>query len=237
MTRIDYPPLIIAKKAAAHAAANLVKDGMIIGLGTGSTASFFIDELGLRCQNGLKISAIATSQQSMRHAQKIGIPLINPDEVSFLDMTIDGADEIDRQKNMIKGGGGALLREKLIALASKEMVVVVDEKKLVEHLGVFAVPVEIASFAYLSTIKRLENNGYKGILRLNRDHSIYVTDNGNYLFDIQFDSPILNPKEEHDRLKNFCGVLETGLFCNIAGRIVVGYEDGLAKTLGMKYGI
>ncbi len=236
MTRIDSP-LISAKKAAGHAAAELVKDGMTIGLGTGSTASFFIDELGRRCQNGLKISAIATSQQSTRQAQKLGIPLISPEEVSFLDMTIDGADEIDHQKNMIKGGGGALLREKLIALASKEMVVIVDETKLVEHLGTFPVPIEIASFAYLSTLKRLENNDYNGVLRLNRDQSIYVTDNGNYVFDIQFTKPILNPIEEHDRLKNFCGVIETGLFFNIAGRIVVGYEDGFAKTLGMKYGI
>lgn len=231
MTRTDFSPIIMAKKAAGKAAAELVQEGMLVGLGTGSTASYFIEALGKRCQEGLKISAIATSNQSMRQAHTVGIPLVEPDEVEQIDLTIDGADEIDHQKNMIKGGGGALLREKLIALASKEMVVIVDETKLVEALGAFPVPVEIAPFVYPSTLKHLKDQGYQGTLRLNRDQSIYMTDNKNYIVDIQFQKPILNPIREHEKLKSLTGVLETGLFFHLAKRVIVGYEDGLVKIL------
>ncbi|WP_068470328.1 ribose-5-phosphate isomerase RpiA [Candidatus Protochlamydia phocaeensis] len=229
MTKTDFPPIIAAKKAAGKAAAELIEDGMLVGLGTGSTASFFIEALGLRCQSGLKISAVATSQQSMRQAQKLGIPIQNSDSITFLDLTVDGADEIDHHKNMIKGGGGALLREKLLATGSREMIVIIDETKLVDQLGVFPVPVEIATFAYRSTLARLEEKGYQGVLRLNRDTSLFITDNGNYIVDIQFNKPILDPASEHERLKVLPGVLETGLFFNIAGRVVIGYEDEFVK--------
>ncbi|CUI16315.1 ribose 5-phosphate isomerase [Candidatus Protochlamydia naegleriophila] len=231
MTKTDFSPIISAKKAAGKAAVELIKEGMLVGLGTGSTTSYFIEALGQRCRSGLNISAVASSVQSMRQAHFEGIPLIDADKITLLDLTIDGADEIDHHKNMIKGGGGALLREKLLALASKEMVVVVDENKLVEQLGAFPVPVEIATFAYRTTLKRLESNGYSCILRLNRDKSLYLTDNGNYIIDIQYQKPIANPKLEHERLKSLAGVLETGLFFNVAGRVVVGYEDGFAKIL------
>ncbi len=231
MTKTDFSPIISAKKAAGKAAVELIKEGMLVGLGTGSTTSYFIEALGQRCRSGLNISAVASSVQSMRQAHFEGIPLIDADKITLLDLTIDGADEIDHHKNMIKGGGGALLREKLLALASKEMVVVADENKLVEQLGAFPVPVEIATFAYRTTLKRLESNGYSCILRLNRDESLYLTDNGNYIIDIQYQKPIANPKLEHERLKSLAGVLETGLFFNVAGRVVVGYEDGFAKIL------
>ncbi len=231
MTKTDFSPIIAAKKAAGKAAAELVKEGMLVGLGTGSTTSYFIEALGQRCRLGLNISAVASSVQSMRQAHSEGIPLIDTDKIISLDLTIDGADEIDHHKNMIKGGGGALLREKLLALASKEMIVVVDENKLVEELGGFPVPVEIATFAYHTTLRRLETHGYSCTLRLNRDQSLYLTDNGNYILDIQYQKPIVNPEQEHDNLKSLAGVLETGLFFNVAGRIVVGYEDGFAKIL------
>lgn len=229
MTKEDNPPNVTAKKAAGQAAANLIKEGMIIGLGTGSTTAYFIESLSNRCKKGLNIQAIATSKQSMSQAQKLGIPLLNEQEINYLDITIDGADEIDHRKNMIKGGGGALFREKLLAYSSREMLVIVDETKLVDQLGSFPVPVEIASFFYLSTLSRLERHGYKGALRLNRDRSIYQTDNGNYIFDIQFNSPILDPQAEDKKLHQILGVIETGLFFNVAGRVLIGYYDGCTR--------
>lgn len=229
MTQTDSNPILIAKKAAGLAAAALIEEGMLVGLGTGSTSAFFIEALGKRCQEGLKISAVATSEQSAKHAKHLGIPMMAPDEMTFLDITVDGADEIDRHKNMIKGGGGALLREKLLAQASKEMVVIIDEMKLVEHLGNHPLPIEIVPFVYRSTIQRLAENGYHGALRLTRTQEIFLTDNGNYIFDIHYPHSILDPQHEHDRLKKITGVVETGFFFNLAKRIVIGYEDGFTK--------
>jgi ribose 5-phosphate isomerase A len=230
MKKTDSNPILIAKKAAGQTAAELILEGMLVGLGTGSTAAFFIEALGKRCREGLKISAVATSQQSVRQAQHLGIPLIDPNTVTSLDITVDGADEIDHHKNMIKGGGGALLREKLLAQASKEMIVIIDETKLVDHLGDHPVPIEIAPFVYQSTLHRIEQRGYRGVLRLTRDKDPFITDNGNYIFDIQYTSPILHPEKEHERLKTIAGVIETGLFFHVAKRVVIGYEDGFVKV-------
>lgn len=230
MTKTDFTSLIIAKKAAGHAAAELIQDGMLVGLGTGSTAAFFIEALGKKCrEEGLQITALATSLQSMRQAKSVGIPLLESETITILDITVDGADEIDLHKNMIKGGGGALLKEKILAKSSHEMVVIVDQTKLVENLGAFPVPVEIATFAYQTTLKRLTDCGYKSTIRLNRDHSFYLTDSGHYIIDIQFDCPIVDPSLENNRLRDIVGVLETGIFLNMAGRVIVGYEDGFTK--------
>lgn len=231
MTREDMPPIIIAKKTAAEAASRLIQNGMILGLGTGSTTAFFIEYLGRRCkEENLQIQAICSSQNSFKQAKQLGIPLLDEQTIVHLDMTFDGADEIDHQKNMIKGGGGALLREKLIAKSCNEMVVMVDENKLVDQLGAHPVAVEISAFLYRTTLLRLEKAGYKGELRLNRDQSIYVTDNGNYIFDIQFDNFIINPEKEEKLLKEIVGIIDTGLFYKVAGRVVVGYQDGFAKV-------
>ena len=230
MTKTDSNPILIAKKAAGKAAAELIEEGMLVGLGTGSTASFFIEALGKRCQEGLKISAIATSQQSTRQAEQLGIPLKDPETITSLDVTVDGADEIDHHKNMIKGGGGALLREKILAQSSQEMIVIIDETKLVNHLGTHPLPVEIAPFIYRSTLQRLEAKGYQGVLRLKRHNMPYLTDNGNYIVDIQYSTPITDPIKEQEKLKSITGVIETGLFFQLAGRIVIGYEDGFVKV-------
>ncbi|MFI0435014.1 MAG: ribose-5-phosphate isomerase RpiA [Parachlamydiaceae bacterium] len=216
----------IGKKLAGEAAAHLIKDGMLVGLGTGSTAVFFIEALGKRCQEGLNIFAVATSERSGLQAKQLGIPILNPQHISSLDVTVDGADEIDNDKNMIKGGGGALLREKLLAKASKEMIVIVDESKCVTHLGRHPLPVEIIPFACCSTIFRLQEKHYQGSLRLNQDNTPFVTDNGNYIFDIQYSEPILNPETEHDRLKSITGIVETGFFFQIAKKVIIGYENG-----------
>lgn len=229
MTHTDSNPILIAKRIAGKAAADLIQEGMLVGLGTGSTTAFFIEELGKRCQSGLNISAVATSLQSGRHANQVGIPMRNPDEITFLDVTVDGADEIDHKKNMIKGGGGALLREKLLAKASREMIVIIDETKLVEFIGNHPLPIEIVPFVYRTTIRNLEKNGYHGELRLDALNQPFITDNGNYIFDVQYSHLILDPKSEHEKLKMITGVIETGLFFDIAQRIIIGYLDGYTK--------
>lgn len=227
MTKSDS--MKIAKQAAGQTAAGFVQAGMLVGLGTGSTSAFFIEALGKRVKEGLKITAAATSQQTLHQAQQLGIPLMDADTLTELDLTVDGADEIDPAKNMIKGGGGALLREKLLAIASREMIVIVDETKLVKHLGTHPLPVEISPFAYRNTIQRMQANGYQGTLRLIRENRPFITDNENFIFDIQFSVPIKEPRREQEKLKAIVGIIETGLFFDIANRVVIGYPDGTVK--------
>lgn len=231
MIKIHDNQMITAKQIASQVAADLMESGMQIGLGTGSTVAFFIEALSKRCREGLKISIVPSSLQSAKRAQEAGLAVKDPFEVVSLDITVDGADEIDPQKNMIKGGGGALFREKLIAQSSRELIVIVDETKLVESLGKHSLPVEISSFLHLSTIKRLANEGYHGHLRLDHQQRPYKTDNGNYLFDIQYTSPITNPPLEQNRLKSIVGVIETGLFFTLAGRVIIGYNNGTYNIL------
>jgi ribose 5-phosphate isomerase A len=217
----------IAKQAAGKAAVNYIQDGMLIGLGTGSTASYFIDALIERCHTTtLKIHAVATSERSYQQAKSGGISLYDINQITQLDMTIDGADEIDRKKQMIKGGGGALLREKIVAYMSQEMVVIVDDTKLVEYLGCFPLPVEILPFAYQSTLNQIHLLGFQGRLRQDAQGQLYVTDNGNYIVDIVTKHPFQNPQQDHALLKSIPGVIETGFFLNMAGRVIVGHNDG-----------
>lgn len=217
-----------AKRAAAHAAAELVLPGMLIGLGTGSTSALFIEALSARCREGLRIQAIASSKAALEIAQKGQIPLVDADEVTTLDLTVDGADEIDPQKRMIKGGGGALLREKIVASMSREMVVIADSTKRVEALGAFPLPVEIVPFAFRATLAHLTELGYQGKLRgLGKGNgSLYITDNGNYIYDVRLPYPCHNPEEAHRKIRAIPGVVETGFFFGLAGRIVIGYPDG-----------
>ncbi len=217
---------LLAKKNAGYAAAELVQNEMVIGLGTGSTATCFIEALSKRCQQGLKVKAVATSEKSMKLAQKCGIELLDASAVTWLDLTVDGADEIDDHKNMVKGGGGALLREKILATSSHEMIVIIDESKQVAKLGNFPLPVEISAFAYSTTLSKLKAKGYLATLRLDSLKNLYVTDNHNLIVDIDYSCPILDPEMENNRLKSISGVLETGLFINVAGRVVIGHSDG-----------
>lgn len=223
--------LLAAKTAAGHAAAQLVKDGMLVGLGTGSTAECFIHALIDRCREGLKITAIASSQRSASLASNAGIRLIPNEDVVSIDLTVDGADEITRKKQMIKGGGGALLREKILATASKELIIIVDEKKVVEQLGAFPLALEIAPFAYLATLDHLTKLGYQGSFRYTASKQLYLTDNGNYIIDLHFNKPITDPQAEHQRLCSIPGVLETGLFFNLPAKIIIGFSDGRTEFI------
>jgi ribose 5-phosphate isomerase A len=216
----------VAKQMAGRAAANLIENGMIVGLGTGSTANYFIDSLILRCKEGLKIKAIATSKQSYIRAQNGGIPLIDINDISILDVTVDGADQIDSQKQMIKGAGGALLCEKIIASSSREMIVVIDESKLVKTLGNQLLPVEIVTFGFKATMRKLELLGLSGILRMSDSSTPFTTDMGNFIVDIQLPTPIRDLEVLNQQILAIPGVIETGFFFNIAGRVIIGKNDG-----------
>ena len=214
------------KKALGEKAASLVEDGMLIGLGTGSTATSFVHSLIDRCRTGLKISAISSSLRSLELARSGGIPILDMDDFLSLDLTVDGADEIDPKNRMIKGGGGALLREKIVASSSQKMVVIVDESKLVDVLGKFGLPVEIIPFGFQATLSKIRKLGYEGKLRKKSDGSLYITDNGNYIFDIHSPQAFPNPEQDHHRLVELPGIVETGFFFNLPVKVLVGHKNG-----------
>jgi len=219
-----------AKRIAAERAVEYIKDGMTVGLGTGSTAYWAIEKLGAKVHEGLDIKAVATSVRSEEQAKKLGINLISFSEIDKIDITIDGADEADFGLNLIKGGGGALVREKIAAAASRLLVIVVDESKLVKYLGKFPLPVEIVRFGYEVTIRKLQGLGCETVLRKTENGSYYVTDNGNYIVDCHFNR-IDNPKELHTEINLIPGVVDSGLFVNMADRIIVGYNNGDIKEI------
>lgn len=215
-----------AKKAAGEKAATLIQNDMVVGLGTGSTVFYFIESLIKRCAQGLKIRAVASSIHSLEQAKAGGVPLIEINKITAIDLTVDGADEIDPEKQMIKGGGGALLREKIVATMSREMVVIVDETKCVSRLGKQKLPIEILPFGHSSTVHKLNQLGYRGHLRTTPKNTPYITDNGNYIYDVQLDPTRAHPLEDHEQMKRIPGVLETGFFFNLADRVIIGFLDG-----------
>lgn len=231
MMKPDLSPSVKAKEAAGKAAADFVQDGMLVGLGSGSTSAFFIEALGKKCKEGLQITAVPTSRKSKELAESLGIPLMDPDTLLAIDLTVDGADEIDPSFNIIKGGGGALLREKIIAQCSQEWIVIIDESKLVHQIGSFPVAIEICPFAFRSTVYRLEQLGYRGNLRLEGINTPFRSDNGNFIFDIIFTPPIVNLKKEEEQIKQVAGVLETGLFYKMADRCIIGKSDGTVNIM------
>jgi ribose 5-phosphate isomerase A len=220
-----------AKDAIGKAAADLIENGMVVGLGTGTTATFFIRHLIERHKKGLQIRAVSSSKASLDLAKKGGIPAFDINEVSRIDITVDGADEIDPKKRMIKGGGGAHVREKILASSSKEMVVIVDESKLVDRLGRRSLPVEILFYGFPATQRKLESLGYRGKWRKDKDGSLFITENGNILFDVEFDAPPLSPEHVHAEIIHVPGVVDTGFFFDLAGRVIVGYFDGKVEIL------
>ncbi len=215
------------KKRLGAEAAKLIVDGMRVGLGTGSTAHCFIEALSMRCQNeNLRIITAASSEASAKLASQLGLKVLDVDSIEALDITVDGADEVDAQKRLIKGAGGAHLREKIVAAMSKKLVIIVDQSKLVERLGSHKLPIEIIPFGREITKKHLERLGTKALWRETSSNSLFITDNGNYLLDLYFSSPLDDPEEWEKSICSIPGVVETGFFFNLASQILVGFSDG-----------
>jgi ribose 5-phosphate isomerase A len=217
------------KKAAAEAAAKLVEDGMVVGLGTGSTAAYFVAALGWRVAGAnLRITGIPTSEHTGEQARSLKIPLTSFAEHNRIDLTVDGADEIEKETlYLIKGHGGALLREKIVAAASKRMIVIADETKLSARLGsLVTVPVEVVQFGWQATQRRLRELSGNPTLRLGKDGQPYVTDGGHYIIDCAF-GPMENPKDTAHHLDHVVGAVEHGLFLNYAREVFVGGRDGV----------
>lgn len=218
-----------AKKAAGEKAAALVQSGMLVGLGTGSTAYWAIERIGAMVKEGLNIRAVATSEASEQQARALGIPITSFSEIQQLDIDIDGADEVSESLQIIKGGGGALLREKIVAMASRKRVIVADERKYVKHLGQFPLPLEIVPFGWELVFKAVQSIQGNPVLRTKEDKP-YITDNGNYIIDCAF-GQIIDPEQLHHQLKAITGVVETGLFINLKPTVIIAYANGDVKTI------
>jgi ribose 5-phosphate isomerase A len=222
--------LEIAKRASGEKAATFIESGMIVGLGTGSTAAYFISALIMKYKQGLCIKAVASSHRSAEAAKAGGIPVFDINDVTHIDITVDGADEIDSHKRMIKGGGGAHVREKILASSSSEMVVIVDESKVVQTLGNTKLPIEILPYGSSFSRKKIEALGIKGKWRCSDaaslNQELFVTENGNFIFDIYFKSPIQDPEKMNEQILQIPGVVATGFFFKMAGRVIVGKSDG-----------
>ncbi len=213
------------KRLAGEKAAERVKDGMIVGLGTGSTVKYTILKIGEMVKEGLDIVAIPTSKATEKLAKEVGIKLANLEDFERIDLTIDGADEVDANLNLIKGGGGALLREKMIAYYTNYEIIVVDERKISNVLGSFPLPVEVVKFGSGRTMRTLESMGCTPEIR-RKNGDIFVTDNGNYIVDCKF-AEIRNPEEIEVEINMVPGVVENGIFANLANEVIVGTKNGI----------
>jgi ribose 5-phosphate isomerase A len=225
-----------AKRCAAQRAAELVRSGMRLGLGTGSTAQHFVDCIGARVKAGLEVICVPTSEATKRQALALHIPLTTLDEIPALDLTVDGTDEFDRRRRLIKGGGGALLREKIVAAASERVVIIADSSKEVAMLGQFPLPIEVNPFG-LEVTRRLilgqaRQCGCDGPISLRRTvtGSAFITDGGHYIVDCAF-AQIPAPEKLAERLNSIPGVVEHGLFIGLATAIIVADGNRL-RILG-----
>ena len=225
--------VIDPKQVAGSQAAHLVRDGMVVGLGTGSTVYFTLTALAERIrEEGLQIQGVPTSLDTEQKAQAMGIPLIGLDKVQDIDVTIDGADEADHQFRLTKGGGGALLREKIVASLSKYVAIVMTPQKLVAKLGrSFALPVEVVPFAGPVVNRQFGRLGARSVLRKNSDGSIFLTDNHNQIYDCTFEDGITDPVTLEKQLAGLPGVVESGLFIDLAHRLYLGKPDGTCEIM------
>lgn len=221
-----------AKLAAAQKALACVLPGMKLGLGTGSTAARFVEVLGAAVKAGLDVTCVATSEATASQARALGIALVSLDDEPVLDLTIDGADEIDGDLRLIKGGGGALLREKIVAVSSDRLIVIADSSKRVARLGAFPVPVEVVRFGLASTTRMIEalceDIGCVGpvTLRLAKDGQPFTTDSGHVILDCAF-GPLADPESLDDVLRQIPGVVENGLFLGICDTAIIAGPDGI----------
>ncbi len=216
------------KKMAAERAVDYVKDGTVVGLGTGSTVYYALLKLGERVREGLDIVGIPTSRRTEEIARQQGIELGDINDYPEIDLTIDGADEVDAELNLIKGGGGALLREKIVAHATSFEIIIVDERKISRVLGSFPLPVEIVPYGWKRTVKVLASQGCTPSLRMN-DTSPYITDNGNYIVDCAF-GRIEDPAGLEERLLRIPGVVEVGLFVGMCDLLIIGRDGGVEEV-------
>ena len=212
------------KKAAAEKALELVQDGMLLGLGSGSTVRYFTQGVGRLVAGGMKLRGVPTSRATAELAAELGIPIVT-ELVGSIDLAVDGADEVDSNLNLIKGRGGALFREKLVASAAKRFIVVVDASKVVKQLGVGVLPVEVLPFLWRTTAERLTALGTSLVLR-GGEETPYGTDNGNVILDLSVPDGIKNPEELGRQLKLVTGVVEHGLFVGLTDTVIVSDEDG-----------
>jgi ribose 5-phosphate isomerase A len=220
------------KRQAAEQAMGYVEDGMKLGLGTGSTAAMFVDLLGAKVKQGLQVVTVPTSEATRRQAAALSIPLATLDEQPVLDLTVDGADEIDSELRLIKGGGGALLREKIVAVASARVVIIADQSKRVDVLGRFPLPIEVVPFGLLATRRLVErlaaDCGCEGEVKVRSaaGGAPFLTDNGNHILDCSF-GEIDDPEALEDALKLAPGVVGTGLFLGIADVGIIAGPEGI----------
>jgi ribose 5-phosphate isomerase A len=219
----DVQNLEHEKLLAAREAVKFVKENQIIGLGTGSTAKYAVEEIGKLVADGMKLKAVATSNQTAELAEALNIKSVSPDEVEMIDLTIDGADEFDAKLNLIKGGGGALFREKMVARLSKKVIIITDSTKKVETLGAFKVPVEVVPIAVSFAEKQIEKIGGKTILRKSNGE-VFITGAGNKILDADF-GLIENVFEISDKLNSIEGVVCHGLFINLAQIVIMGKDS------------
>jgi ribose 5-phosphate isomerase A len=217
------------KQAAAEKALELVQDGMLVGLGSGTTARYFTQGLGRLVADGMKVRGVPSSRETAELAAELGIPIVT-EIVGQIDLAVDGADEVDAALNLIKGRGGALFREKIVAAASKRFVVVVDESKLVKELGVGVLPVEVLPFLWRTTAERLTSLGVSLVVR-GGEETPYITDNGNLILDVTVEGGIRKPAELGTELKKTLGVVEHGLFVGMTDTVIVAGPEG-PKAIG-----
>ncbi len=213
------------KKIAGIKATEYIEDNMILGLGTGSTAYYLIEKVGELVKQGLKIKAVATSQNTTSLAKKLNIPLVSIDKVKKIDLAIDGVDEIDSNFNAIKGGGGALFREKIVASIADKVIWIMDSSKVVDSIGAFPLPVEIIPYGYRHILKQLKLLSLNPILRVKEDIP-FITDNHNYIVDLHLGKGF-DIKGINEKLKGITGVLETGLFLNTCDMMIIGYNNAV----------
>ncbi|WP_314687774.1 ribose-5-phosphate isomerase RpiA [uncultured Bifidobacterium sp.] len=214
------------KKAAGIEAAKIVENGMIAGLGTGSTVRFLVDELGRRVkEEGLRFTGVTTSRRTQQQAESYGIRIVDIDDVDHIDVTIDGADEVDANFDGIKGGGAALLWEKIVATNSRRVVWIVDQSKVVDVIGRFPLPVEVIPFGAGHVIRRFEERGYRPVLRKDAEGREVRTDENNFVVDLHL-GRIEHPQELAQDLITTVGVVEHGLFLNMVDQVIVGDPQG-----------
>lgn len=221
----DEAKLLVGKRAV-----EFVEEGMAVGLGTGTTATMFIRELGVRVKAGLRIRCVASSDASRDLGLSLGMDVVTLAELPELDVYIDGADEVGPGLALIKGGGGALLREKIVASSARRFIVVVDSTKVVERLGRFPLPVEVVKMALPLVERKLEALGLNPVLRKHKDGSLYLTDENNYLLDCGC-GEIADPEKTAAEIRGIVGVVEHGLFLNMASMALVAGDNGVTELL------